>query len=107
MKMMMAVRAVVLGAALAAVAVGCGASRTKADWWARLDANGLRFPDNRLVVQESREKFIDVMGAPDRSQTIGEYTYWYYRCRDGEIQMVMMTMLLDSGKITTDSINEY
>jgi hypothetical protein len=100
------VRAVVLGMAVA-MAAGCGVSRSKSDWWAQLEANGFRFPDNRLVVAKRREDFVRIMGLPDKTQAIGEYTYWYYRCRDGEIQMVMMTMLLDAGQITTDSINEF
>ena len=33
--------------------------------------------------------FIEVMGAPDRTQTIGNNMYWYYACRDGTIQLVL------------------
>ena len=96
-----------LGVAIGAAALGCGASQTKEEWWAKLEKGGFKYPANRLVVGKDRAKFLKVMGKPDRIQSVGDYTFWSYRCRDGQIQMVMQTWLLDNGQIATESINEY
>lgn len=99
-------RLLVAGIAVS-MAGGCGLARTKADWWALLEQNGLKEPGNRLVIGKDREHFLKIMGKPDKTQAVGDFTYWHYRCRDGRIQMVMQAWFLDSGQVATKSINEF
>jgi len=36
-----------------------------------------------------KENFFKLVGQPDRIQQAGEYLYFYYRCSDGELQLVV------------------
>ena len=55
----------------------------------------------------SAEEFKKLVGKPDRTQTVGEQTYWYYTCSDGQIQMVTDAALLSRDIIAGAQINDY
>jgi hypothetical protein len=81
---------------------------TKEQWWAKLEKNELKFPGYRAVVRVPKDKFLQIMGKPDKTQAVGENVMWYYTCSDGQIQMVLSDLALTMfGKIATESINEY
>lgn len=59
---------------------------TKADWLQKADEEFgiVRFGSGPVTA----DRFVRVMGKPDRTQSIGPYDgYWYYECRDGVIQI--------------------
>ncbi len=83
---------------------------TKEEWLKKLDENGLnakimnRF--NGIGCPES--EFIEIMGNPDRTQAVGDHIYWYFRCSDGQIQMVIYKGNLEHyGQVLVDTINHY
>jgi DNA-directed RNA polymerase subunit RPC12/RpoP len=81
---------------------------SKEQWWNKLEDNKLKFPGNRAVMNVQKEDFIRIMGKPNRTQSVGEQTFWYYDCSDGQIQMVISGWVLErDGKIFADTINEY
>ena len=51
-------------------------------------------------------RFQQVMGKPNRTQTVGNETYWYYECSDGMIQMEMDPTVLQMGTIQAE-VNDY
>lgn len=52
--------------------------------------------------------FYRMMGKPERSQSIGENTYLYYRCSDGVLQLVCWKQNLEQiGELATTEINDY
>jgi len=81
---------------------------SKEQWWKKLEDNNLKFPGNRAVMDVKKEDFIRIMGKPNRTQSLGEQTFWYYNCSDGQIQMVITGWVLErDGKIFAETINEY
>lgn len=78
---------------------------TKAEWKARLAE---LVPAFRVVgaLQIKKSDFIEVFGEPQKTQTIGQRTFWYYKCRDGTIQLDLST-----GNLTADilagKVNDY
>jgi len=57
-----------------------------------------------LSEAEFRKKY----GRPDHIQRIGDYTYWYYQCKDGEIQIVIVSSSLEmQGVVGIWEINEF
>jgi hypothetical protein len=55
----------------------------------------------------SAKTFQQIMGKPDRTQVLGDDTYWYYNCRDGEFQLVIGSIWLYKDTIFGAQINEY
>jgi hypothetical protein len=58
----------------------------------------------------TRSEFLRIMGKPDRTQTIGEKAYWYYKCRDGMIQVVINTGMMNEvygDKVIVEVVNDY
>lgn len=50
--------------------------------------------------------FVNVMGQPDKVQRLGDTTYWYYGCTDGQIQLSLDTTILSSGMMH-GQLNSY
>lgn len=44
-------------------------------------------------------QFQQIMGKPNRSQTVGDYVFWYYECSDGTIRLEADASVLQSGTI--------
>lgn len=63
---------------------------------------GLPLPGNTSVAS-----FKSTMGEPDKTQSVGDYTYWYYSCSDGMIQIVLDTPVLSYYGAMTGSFNTY
>jgi hypothetical protein len=62
---------------------------------------------NGYVLSETREEFLSKAGKPHSTQKIGDDAYWYYRCTDGQLQVVMQANLLQHGRVLITEINEY
>jgi len=63
------------------------AKPTKAEWKAKFGEK-FGFSAKMGIVENLKpDQFKSVMGAPDRTQTIGDDAFWYYECSDGMIQL--------------------
>lgn len=76
---------------------GQSGSLTKAAW-------RQRFKDNRIELAAGLKQ---VFGEPQRSQTVGDQTFWYYQCSDGTIQVVLTAYQFMKGSAPVDHINDY
>ena len=81
---------------------------TKAAWLAKLKQNKLSSPaGDRIIQGAGRDQFLQVMGKPSHTQSIGDQAIWYYRCADGTLQVVMdADALREMGQLWAE-INEY
>lgn len=91
---------------------------SKGQWWQKFKQNKL---DEKIGYQAqfgtggycTKDEFIGIMGKPDKAQKVGGQAYWYYTCKDGQIQMVLNSGNLESvngGNVILDNsngINEY
>jgi len=84
------------------------AQTTKAEWRNRLYKI---YPQSKIAPAASRcrpEEFMQRMGKPSRTQTVGDSTYWYYECQDGSIQIVMYSQYLNLQNVMVmQAINDY
>lgn len=80
---------------------------TKQEWKAKLgQSNGLfRQTGSKLVMQKAQ--FIQLMGQPDKTQTIGDSTYLYYDCSDGTIQVDVNTSAYNMAGLVSGDVNDY
>jgi DNA-directed RNA polymerase subunit RPC12/RpoP len=96
------------GGAGGSVAPRLGIGRLTKDQWKQKMRQHSEVVGNQIAADVKAEDFKRVMGAPDRTQTVGEHTYWYYGCRDGQIQIVIKSSLLDPhGLLYGARINDY
>lgn len=82
---------------------------TKQQWKASLAEKDELYRNGRIV-NLKRDEFVRLLGEPDKTQTVGDQTYWYYECSDGQIQLVLDSRILNAGFVSTASsggINEY
>jgi len=87
-----------------------GGRMTRKAWMEKVRKNDLLRQGGLDIDQLPKDKFLSVMGEPDKSQAVGNEIIWYYHCTDGEIQMILdRNMLEHRGRIDTmnKSINEY
>ena len=63
-----------------------------------------RVKDNRIELAAGLKQ---VFGEPERSQTVGDQTFWYYQCSDGTIQVVLTAYQILKGSAPIDQINDY
>ncbi len=66
--------------------VGLG-RMTKEPWRAKVNRH-FELVGNQFLDAVKADEFKRVMGAPSRTQAIGDHVYWYYDCSDGVIQIV-------------------
>lgn len=74
---------------------------SKAEWRQKYAQNFGKNP----IVQVT--KFKGVFGEPDRSETIDQSAYFYYTCRDGEIQVIANDPNLFQSGACVQRINDY
>lgn len=75
---------------------------TKAAWKQKLGDN---FKGANGMVQVGHLR--QVFGEPQSTQTVGEQTYWYYKCSDGMIQVVINGYQFLGNSSYTETINDY
>ena len=78
------------------------ATNTKAAWRQKFRQN---FPNNFGAVPVAQLRA--VFGEPSSTQTVGDETYWYYRCSDGSIQVVIKAYQVLGNSAYTEAINDY
>jgi hypothetical protein len=54
----------------------------------------------------NRERLFAAVGEPDRTQTVGDDSYLYWQCSDGEIQVVCSQFAYGMG-IVSGTVNDY
>ncbi|NCC51379.1 MAG: hypothetical protein EOM20_09210 [Spartobacteria bacterium] len=80
---------------------------TKEQWKQKVAAN-FSVSVNQISDMVSPDDFKKEMGDPDRTQTLGDRTYWYYFCSDGQIQMDINSVTLIMYEIMSGArINDY
>lgn len=52
-------------------------------------------------------KFKSLVGEPSQTQVIEQRAYWYYKCSDGTIQMVITDPAISGSQLLVHSINDY
>jgi ribosomal protein S27E len=69
---------------------------------------------NALPGVVSEKAVTDAFGEPFRTQTVHDNGYWYWRCKDGQIQMVIqggnpeaITGVIGEGNILVKALNDY
>jgi hypothetical protein len=58
------------------------------------------------VIQMRKSIFLQLCGEPQRTQTVGNTVFWYYECKDGEIQLELDNGNL-AGRIAAGRANDY
>lgn len=60
------------------------------------------------IGDNGKKMWIDEIGKPDRTQSVGGSYYWYYRCSDGQVQVVI-SGALDQGDdlFAVEGINDF
>jgi len=79
---------------------------TKAEWKAKLARKVSTYAATGKVIQIYEKDFVRSFGTPIRTQTIGNSTYWYYKCKDGTIQLVLHAGNLAAGVMQGD-VNDF
>ncbi len=79
---------------------------TKAQWRKAVAPFNVNSPQWQQALL-SEQGFKARMGTPAKEQRIGHRAYWYYRCRDGELQVVIEADLLEQQGVVIKSINEF
>ena len=80
---------------------------TKEQWKQKV-ANHFPVSVNQISGMISPDDFKAEIGTPDRTQTVGDNTYWYYNCSDGVIQMVIDSTALSMYKTMIGAqMNDY
>ena len=61
-----------------------------------------------------RAKLYSVLGHPDRTQTVELSSYWYWVCKDGQMQLVIHGYKNSNteaqhgkGQLVIDQVNDY
>ena len=86
---------------------GCSSKKTtKSEWIEKVNKSFPKSVFTRTLANCESKKFTQLMGTPDSTQTVGNDTFWYYNCKDGKIQIVMSSALLNSGYMA-GQINDY
>jgi len=79
---------------------------TKDEWKVRLGKINQMFAMSGTL-QMSRANFIKACGEPDKTQTVGDDVYWYYSCKDGDMQLVLVKVALDQGQVFIHKTNDF
>lgn len=58
-------------------------------------------------IQMSKSDFIRICGEPQKTQTVGDSVFWYYQCKDGDIQLELDNGNLLGAGIVTGHANDY
>jgi len=78
---------------------------TMAEWKnliAPFNANGFGFKGKLL----SEEGFKNKFGQPAETQKVGDQAYWYYKCSDGMIQLLIEAAFLQQQGVVIKDVNE-
>ncbi|MBI4028038.1 MAG: DUF4339 domain-containing protein [Verrucomicrobia bacterium] len=80
---------------------------TRSQWKEKLRRACPEFVTGQLRALKA-DDFKALMGPPASTQSIGDITYWYYVCSDGQIQMVIQKVPLDmSNLILATDVNDF
>lgn len=79
---------------------------TKAEWLAKLASRYGQYAQMRIIYDWRVSDFKSFMGEPDRTQNLGDDTFWDYDCADGVIQLSMFSPNLAVG-VMQGKINDY
>ena len=82
------------------------AKPTKAEWKAKCGSKCGFSAKMGIVENLKPDQFKGAMGAPDRTQTIGDDAFWYYECSDGMIQLELYAPNLAVGMMQ-GKVNDY
>jgi len=80
-------------------------SPTKQEWLSDFSQAGQILPGGSIMF--NRHRLYDVLGEPDRTQSLGDTVYLYYECSDGMIQIETSQFMLNSSSTVTGRINTY
>jgi len=58
------------------------------------------------AIQMRKDDFVKLCGEPQKTQTIGDKVFWYYKCKDGLIQLDLVKGNLLGG-IVAGQVNDY
>jgi len=78
---------------------------TKVQWKDKMARNFRWYPGTPVI--GAANQFQQVMGKPDRTQTVGDEAYWYYQCSDGTIQLVMNVLNLQVAGFLQADVNDF
>lgn len=79
---------------------------TKAEWRKAVAPFDITSPQYKLV-SLSETAFKTRFGKPVKEQRLGDSVYWYFKCSDGELQVVIDADFLPQQGVMIKSINEY
>lgn len=82
------------------------AKPTKAEWKEKLGSKFGFSAKMGIIENLKSDQFKSVMGAPARTQTIGDDAFWYYECSDGMIQLELYAPNLAVGMMQ-GKVNDY
>jgi hypothetical protein len=83
-----------------AAAAAASEDLTREEFRARVHALG--------IAGFKAEDLYAAVGRPARTQSLGGQRYWYWQCRDGTIQMLLLIGVDNRGdRIYVQKINEY
>ena len=80
---------------------------TKAEWHQKLQGGFGNMAAMGYATGWSGQKFKQLMGKPDETQTIGDSVYWYYECSDGRVQLELNAVALNAAGLMQGHINDY
>jgi len=85
-------------------------SMSRAEWKAKAKKH-FRIIDDGYIFEAPLGRFKEVMGDPDRTQTLGsgfdKIAYWHYNCSDGTIVLKLAAGILADPGIVEGDINEW
>ncbi len=58
-------------------------------------------------IEGGEKKLIEALGEPSRTQSVGENVYYYFKARDGTIQVVVHEAFRFGGPFMVTDINDY
>jgi ankyrin repeat protein len=84
-----------------------GLRASKRQEWRQLIRAAYQLPVGVLPQMVKTSDWFRIAGQPDRSETVGDRIYWYYRCSDGVMQMVISRQHVETmGVIVTEELND-
>jgi hypothetical protein len=81
--------------------------QTKAAWKAKLGSRNQVFAVTGTTIQMTKSDFIQLMGEPDRTETLNGQSYWYYECSDGTVQIECQAAAVNAAGIIQGQVNDY
>lgn len=90
---------------------GCGPAKpeqpTKEALKAKLASVDTMYSATGSRVSVEQDTLVTALGMPSSTQMIGKHFYWYYKCKDGTIQLELDQMMLSQAAMAIGAVNEF